>query len=84
MLIFTVKREPSFNLKVLIKYSIAFNLPASITNSNNKPKPGSDVTPSNKETLDFDHDTSKGNDSCYPLTRIRCWSGKLFNVNLYS
>ena len=36
--------------------------PASIANSKNK-----DVTPTDKETLNFDDDTSKGEDSCYPL-----------------
>ena len=35
--------------------------PASIANSKNK-----DVTPTDKETLNFDDDISKGEDSCYP------------------
>ena len=50
--------------------SIRLHFPASIANSENKAKPESDVTPTYKETLNFDDDTSKGEDSCYPLTRI--------------
>ena len=60
------------------------HFPASITNSKNKAKPGSDVTPTDKETLNFDDDTSIGEDSCYLLTRMRCWTRKLFTVNLHS
>ena len=48
-----------------------------------KPKPGSAVTLAGEETLHFDDDTSKGEDSCYSLTRSR-WTGNLFNVNLHS
>ena len=48
-----------------------------------KAKPGSDVTAVKKDTLEFDDDTLKGEDSCYSLTRSR-WTGKLFNVNLHS
>ena len=48
-----------------------------------KAKPGSDVTPVGEDTLDFDDDTLKGENSCYSLTRSR-WTGKLFNVNLRS
>ena len=47
-----------------------------------KAKPGSDVTAVKKDTLEFDDDTLKGEDSCYSLTRSR-WTGKLFNVNLH-
>ena len=48
-----------------------------------KAKPGSDVTPVGRDTLDFDDDTLKGEDSCYSLIRSR-WTEKLFNVNLHS
>ena len=80
----TVKRVLSFNLRVLIDLNIRLHFPASITNSKNKAKPESDVTQTDKETVNFVDDTSKGKDSCYPLIRIRCWTGKLFNVNLHS
>ena len=59
------------------------HFPASITNNKNKAKPGNYVTLVGEETLDFDDDTSKGEDSSYSLTRSR-WTGKLFNVNLHS
>ena len=39
-----------------------------------KAKPGSDVTPVEEDTLDFDDDTLKGENSCYSLTRSR-WTG---------
>ena len=42
-----------------------------------------DITPAGEENLKLDADTSKGETSCYSLTRTR-WTGKLFNVNLYS
>ena len=61
-----------------------FSFPASIANSKNKAKLGGDVTPTYKETLDFDDNTLKGEDSCYPLTRIYCYTGQLLNVNLHS
>ena len=48
-----------------------------------KPKPGNDITPVDEDSLDFDDDTLKGEDSCYSLTRSR-WTGKLSNVNLRS
>ena len=48
-----------------------------------KTKPESDVTPVGEDTLDFDDDTLKGEESCYSLIRSR-WTGKLFNVNLRS
>ena len=51
MLISTVGRELSFNLRVLNKYLIHF--PASIVNSKNKAKPESDVTLTDKETLNL-------------------------------
>ena len=40
--------------------------------------------PAGEETLDFDDDTSKGEDSCFSLTRSRCYTKKLFCVNLHS
>ena len=52
--------------------------------SESKAKPESDVTPAGEETLDFDDDTSKGEDSCFSLTRSRCYTKKLFCVNLHS
>ena len=60
-----------------------FVFPASMASSEVKAKPGSDVTPTGEETLDFDDDTSKGENSCYSLNRSR-WTGNLFNVNLHS
>ena len=48
-----------------------FVFPASMASSEVKPKPGSDVTPVGEDTLDFDDDTLKGEDSCYSLTRSR-------------
>ena len=50
--------------------------------SESKGKTESDVTSTGEETLDFDDDTSKGEDSCYSLTRSR-WTGNLFNVDLH-
>ena len=43
-----------------------------MTSTENKAKPESDVTPAGEKNLDFDDDTSKGEDSCYSLTRTRC------------
>ena len=60
------------------------HFPATKGNSKNKAKPESDVTPTDKETLDFDDNTLKGEDWCYPLTRIVFLDWKLFNVNLHS
>ena len=37
--------------------------------------PESDVTPAGEETLDFDDDTSKGEDSCYYRSRSRYITG---------
>ena len=54
-----------------------------MASSEGKANPGSDVTPLGEDTLDFDDDTLKGEDSCYSLIRS-CWTGKLFNVNLHS
>ena len=54
-----------------------------MASSESKAKPESDVTPPGEETLDFDGDTSKGEDSCYSLSRSR-WTGNMFNVNLHS
>ena len=54
-----------------------------MASSKSEAKLESDVTPAGEETLDFDDETSKGEDSCYSLTRSR-WTGKLFNVNLHS
>ena len=54
-----------------------------MANSEVKAKPGSDVTPVGEDTLDFDDNTLKGEDSCNSLIRSR-WTGKLFNVNLNS
>ena len=49
-----------------------------------KAKPGGEVTPVKKDTLEFDDDTLKGKDSSFSLTRSRSNSRKLFNVNLHS
>ena len=54
-----------------------------MASTESKAKPESYVTPAGEETLDFDDDTSKGEDSCYSLRRSR-WTGNLFNVNLHS
>ena len=43
-----------------------------MTSTENKAKTENDVTPAGEETLKFDDDTSKGEDSCYSLTRSRC------------
>ena len=42
-----------------------------MASSGSKAKPKSDVTPAGKETLDFDVDTAKGEDSCYYRSRSR-------------
>ena len=55
-----------------------------MASSESKPKPESDVTPAGEETLDFDDDTSKGEDSCYSLTRSLCFTEKLSCVSLHS
>ena len=59
-----------------------FVFPASMASSEVNAKPKSDVTTVGEDTLDFDDDTLKGEDSCYSLTRSS-WTGKLFNVNLH-
>ena len=43
-----------------------------MASSENKAKTESDVTTAGEETLDFDDDTSKGEDSCYSLNGSRC------------
>ena len=43
-----------------------------MASSESEAKRESDVTPGSGETLDFDDDTSKGEDSCYSLNRSRC------------
>ena len=42
-----------------------------MASNENKAEPESDVTPANEETLDFDDDTLKGDDSCYYRDRSR-------------
>ena len=42
-----------------------------MTNTENKAKTENDVRPAGEETSKFDDDTSKGEDSCYFLTRSR-------------
>ena len=43
-----------------------------MANSESKAKIESDITPAGEKTLDFDDDTSKGEDSCYSINRSRC------------
>ena len=52
--------------------------------SEGKAKSEGYITLAGEENLKLDDDTSKGEDSCYSLTRTRCLTGKLFNVYLYS
>ena len=47
-----------------------------MANIESKAKTKSDVTPAGEETLDFDDDTSKGEDSCYYCSRSRFKTGK--------
>ena len=70
------RRLFKLNLKIFV-------FPASMASSEVKAKPGSDVTPVGEDTLDFDDNTLKGEDSCYSLIRSH-WTGKLFSVNLHS
>ena len=66
--------------RLLFKLNLkVFVFPASMASSEVKAKPGSDVTPVGDESLDFDDDTLKGDDSCYSLIRSR-WTRKQFNV----
>ena len=53
-----------------------------MVSSESKAKSESDVIPAGEETLDFDDDTSKGEESCYSINRSH-WTGNLFNVNLH-
>ena len=55
-----------------------------MADSESEPIPESDVTPTGEETLDFDDDTSKGEDSCYYLSRSRFKTGKPFCFTLRS
>ena len=55
-----------------------------MANSESKAKTKSDVTPAGEETLDFDDDTSKGEDSCYYRSRSRFKTGKPFCFTLRS
>ena len=50
------------DLSILI--NICYHFPASMASSKSKAKLESDVTPAGEETLDFDDDTLKGEDSC--------------------
>ena len=43
-----------------------------MTSTEKKAKTENVVTPAGEETLKYDDDTSKGEDSCYSLTRSRC------------
>ena len=47
-----------------------FDFPASMASSQIKAKSESDVTPADEETLDFDDDTLKGNESFLSLARL--------------
>ena len=51
--------------------------------SESEAKTKNDVRPADEETLDFDENTLKGEDSCFPYTRSRCCTEKLFCVNLH-
>ena len=56
-----------------------------MASSESEVKTESDVTPAGEENLDFDENTSKGEASCYSLTRSRCetrenCSGLIFTV----
>ena len=55
-----------------------------MASSESKAKPESDVRPAGEETFHFDDDTSKGEVSCYSLTRSRCYTEKLFCANPHS
>ena len=55
-----------------------------MANSESKGKTKSDVITAGKETLDFDDDTSKGEDSCYCRSRSRFKTGKPFCFTLKS
>ena len=55
-----------------------------MASSESKTKTKNDVGPADEETLDFDENTLKGEDSCFPLTRSRRYTEKLFCVNLHS
>ena len=46
--------------------------------------PKSDVTPAGEDTLDFDDDSSKGEDLCYYRSRSRFKTGKPFCFTLRS
>ena len=43
-----------------------------MASSESKTKTEGDITQAGEETLDFDEDTSKGDDSCYSIDRSRC------------
>ena len=45
-----------------------------MASSENKAKTESDVTPTGEKTLEFDDDTSKGEDSCYSINRSRFYT----------
>ena len=55
---------------MLIRYSNRF--PASMTGSESKAKPESDVTPAGQENLKLDDYTPIGEDSSYSLIRSGC------------
>ena len=55
-----------------------------MASSESEAKTKNDVGPADEETLDFDDDNSKGEDSCYSLTRSSWYTEKLFCVNLHS
>ena len=55
-----------------------------MASSESKGKTESDVTPAGEEIWHFDDDTSKGEDSCYSLTRSRCYTKNPFSDNLQS
>ena len=52
--------------------------------SESKAIPESDVTPDGEETLDFDDDSSKGEDLCYYRSKSRFITGKPFCFTLRS
>ena len=55
-----------------------------MTSTENKAKTENVVKPAGEETLDFDDDTSKGEDACYHRSRSRFKTGKPFCFTLRS
>ena len=73
--------EYSFSISYILRFQL--HIAASLASSESEAIPESDVTPAGEETLDFDDDTSKGEDSCYYRSRSRFKTLWIFDLFVF-